>query len=233
VTSVRSGSVTGNGSAPGRLPFAEPAPTLRRPRNLPGAVLGLLVVVVCALVVASLASSSGNRTEVLVVTRLVPAGSPVGAPDLAVTGVAAGSQVSGVPAGDLDQVVGQVATHDLVPGTLLVRAEIGPSAAVDRGGAVVGLAIKDGDLPASLGAGDHAEVMSTASSAGVAAGAAGSDGAVAAPGTVLVPDAVVRSVAPAADGQSTLVSLSVPLTDAPLVAGANAAGTVSLVQVGG
>lgn len=228
VTTTRNGSA-GEGLAP-RFAFAEPSPTLRRARNLPGAVLGVLVVVVCSLAVAALASSSGGRSEVLVVTRPVPAGARLSGPDLAVTGVAAGPQVSGVRASDLGQVVGQVAAHDLVPGTLLVRSELAAPGSMDPGVAVIGLAVKDGDLPGTLAPGDHAEVVSTPASA--PGGSATGTGTVA-PGTVLVPDAVVRSVAPAADGQSSLVSLALPLTDAPVVAGANAAGAVSLVLIGG
>lgn len=229
VTGTRRENAASNGAAH-RVAFAEPAPTLRRARNLPGAVLGVLVVVVCALVVASLASSSGGRTGVLVVTRLVPAGARISSADLASTGVAAGPRVSGVRASDLSQVVGQVATHDLVPGTLLVRTEMAPAGSIDRSEAVIGLAVKDGDLPGTLAPGDHAEVVSTPASV-PGASAAGTD--TVAPGTVLVPDAVVRSVAPGSDGQSSLVSLAVPLPDAPVVAGANAAGAVSLVLLGG
>jgi hypothetical protein len=188
----------------------------------------VLIVVVCSLVVASLASSSGGRTEVLVVTRSVPAGTRVTGADLAATGVSAGPQVRGIRAAAAPSIAGDVATHDLVPGTLLVRSEITSGPPPDPGLAVVGLSVKDGDLPASLAAEDHVEVVSTPATSTGAAGQPSVD----AP-AVLVADATVRSAGVGPDGQSTLVSLALPVAEAPAVAAANAGGQISLVLIGG
>ncbi len=210
--------------------FSGPAPTLLRSRNVPGAVLGVLVVAVCSLAVASLASSASHRTQVLVVIRPVAAGSVIRAGDLRATGVAADGSVRGVRASQAATVVGQVAADNLLPGTLLVDAELAREPVLPKGSAIVGLALKPGFFPAGLTVRSTVEAVATpigtsGSAPGTAAGAAGP--------SVLIPTASVFSVGPGPDGAETLVSIVVPSASAALVAQANALGAVSLVVVGG
>jgi hypothetical protein len=205
--------------------FAGPAPSLRRSRNLPGAVLGALLVVVCALVVATLASSSNHRTPVLVVVKPVAAGTPIRAGDLRAAGVAADSTVRAIRASQAATIVGRIAADNLVPGALLVSSELATGPGVAKGTTIVGLALKPGFLPANLAPQDNVTVLDTPTGSGSSA-AAGSAG-------VLAGGVPVYSVGPAPDGQATLVSVEVPAANAPAVAEANAQGDVSLVLVGG
>ena len=204
-----------NGSGP-------EVPSLRRRRNVPGAVLGALVVAVCAFGIGSWALSVGHRTQVLVVSRSVPAGSVIQASDLTTAGVAADHSVSAIPAGDAGQVVGKVATDNLIPGTLLVRSEVGGGPQLPIGSSVVGLALKPGLFPAGLQPGDRVSVVDTPTQGG------GSSIA-----SVLDSVATVFSIGTSPDGTSTLVSVLVPSADASAVASAGAQGNVSLVLVGG
>jgi SAF domain len=211
--------------APSTNGFGPQIPVLRRRRNVPGAVLGALVVVVCAFAVGAWASSLGQRTAVLVVARDVPAGAVITASDLTSAGVAAGHNVTAIPASDSAQVVGRVAAERLAAGTLVVRAELATGPLVPAGSAVVGLALKPGMFPAALEPGDRTTVVITPAESG---GGPGSSG-----GSVLVSGAAVSQMGTSPDGQSTLVSVVVPSSDAPAVAAAGAQGSVSLVVDGG
>jgi hypothetical protein len=209
-------------SAPSTNGFGPQIPVLRRRRNVPGAVLGALVVVVCAFAVGAWASSVGQRTAVLVVAKNVPAGATITGSDLTSAGVAAGHSVVAIPASDSAQVVGRVAAERLAAGTLLVRAELATGPLVPAGSSVVGLALKPGMFPAALEPGDRTAVVVTPTGSGGGSG-----------GSVLVDGATVSQMGPSPDGQSTLVSVVVPSSDAAAVAAAGALGSVSLVVEGG
>ncbi|MDQ6840222.1 MAG: SAF domain-containing protein [Actinomycetota bacterium] len=204
--------------------FSGPAPTLRRSRNMPGAILGILLVVVCSLVVATLASASGKRTQVLVISKPIAAGAPIHAGDIRSAGVAADSSVRGIRASQAGTVIGRLAADNLAPGSLLVSSELAAGPRVAKGSTIVGLALKPGFLPASLAPQDAVAVLDTPT------GSASSTGAT---GAVLASSAVVFSVGSSPDNQTTLVSVQVPAASAPAVAGANAQGNISLVLVGG
>ncbi|MDQ6782945.1 MAG: SAF domain-containing protein [Actinomycetota bacterium] len=205
--------------------FAGPTPTLRRSRNLPGAFLGILLVVVCSLAVATLASSNGQRTQVLIVVKPIAAGTPIQAGSLRSAGVAADGIVRGIRASQAATVIGRIAADNLVPGTLLVGAELATGPRVAKGRTIVGLALKPGFLPGGLSSQDTVTVVDTpASSATSSANTAGA---------ILASNAVVYSVGAAPDGQASLVSVEVPAANAAAVAEANAQGSVSLVLVGG
>jgi SAF domain len=209
--------------APSTNGFGPQIPVLRRQRNVPGAVPGALAVVVCAFAVGAWASSVGQRTAVLVVAKDVPAGAVITGSDLTSAGVAAGHSVVAIPASDSAQVVGRVAAERLVAGTLVVRAELATGPLVPAGSSVVGLALKPGMFPAGLEPGDRTAVVVTPTNSG-----SGSSG-----GSVLVGGATVSQMGPSPDGQSTLVSVVVPSSDAGAVASAGAQGSVSLVVDGG
>ena len=209
----------GNGqSADG---FGPPISQLRR-KNPPAVVLGILLIAVCAFGIGAWALSVGHRTQVLVVTRSVQAGSVISASDLTTAGVAADHSVSGIPASAASQVIGKVASDNLVAGTLLVRAEVGGGPSVPSGSSVVGLDLKPGLFPAALQPGDSVAVVATPSQGSSSGG-----------GTVIVSRAIVFSSGGSPDGTSTLISVVVPSGQASAVAAAGAQGSVSLVWNGG
>jgi hypothetical protein len=195
---------------------------LQRRRNLSGAVLGVLLVAVCAFGIASWASTVGHRNQVLVVTRDVPAGSVIQAADLTTVGVAADHQVSAIPASAAPQEVGRVARVELVPGSLLERSQVGTGPAIPAGSSVAGLDLKSGAFPAEIGPGSEVEVISTPPQGGTSLA-----------GAVLAQSATVMSVAASQDGTSTLFSIVVPANQASAIASAGAEGAVSLVMLPG
>ena len=184
--------------------------------------MGVLLIAVCAFGIRAWALNVGHRTQVLVVARPVQAGSVIKASDLTTAGVSADHSVAGLPASAASQVVGKVAADNLVPGTLLVRAEVGGGPLVRPGSSVVGLDLKPGMFPAALQVGDPVAVVSTPTQASSGGG-----------GTVMVARATVFSLATSPDGTSTLVSVVVPSGQASAVAAAAAQDAVSLVWIGG
>lgn len=197
-------------------------PALHRRRNLSGAALGVLLVSVCAFGIGNWASTVGHRTQVLVVIRAVPAGSVIQADDLATAGVAADHQVSAIPASAGSQEVGRVARVDLVPGSLLERSEVGTGPAIPAGASVVGLDLKGGAFPSEIAAGSTVEIVSTPP-----------QGNSETAGSVLAASATVLSIASDPNGTGTLISVAVPVGEAPSVTSAGASGAVSLVMIPG
>src|SRR5262249_51768075 len=100
------------------------------------------------------------------------------------------------------------------------------AASLTAGQAIVGIALKDGQLPAGLRPGDRVLVVDT----GARTPAAGSSAPARSLGARVVGTVVSVQVASDAAG-GTVVSLQLDEADASGVAAAAAAGQVSLVQV--
>lgn len=218
---------TGNGQGRPALRVA-PAPRRRRPALV---VLAVLLIVAGALGTAGAVNRAGHRVAVLVLARDVPEGAAIAAADLSTVDVSA-SGLSDIPAAAASTVVGERAAVPLVAGTLLTRQALQAGPALGPGEEVVGLALRAGQLPAEgLSVGDHVSVVLT-SAPGQAAPAAPA-GAVGAPGSVLVPDAVVYATAapgPASGSSAAeIVSLAVPSALAGTLAAAGVAGQVALL----
>src|SRR5262245_11686160 len=96
----------------GRLP----PPTRRRQPGL--ALVGLLLVVVCAAVAATLFNRAQDTVSVLVAARDIPAGTQLSAGDLRAAEIA-GSGVSAIPADSAASLVGKTATTQIPKGSLL------------------------------------------------------------------------------------------------------------------
>jgi hypothetical protein len=201
-------------------------------------LLGLLLIVVCAAGVAVFAAHAGRRKAVLLIARPVKAGSVIETADVSETSVSVGAGVHVVSAADRSRVVGHVAAVNLVPGTLVSLEALATGPRLSAGDAVVGLALKPGQLPSELHPLDVVMVVRTASSSGTEGSASPADSGASgasrsSPGTVLVPSAQVYSVDQSAEGQTTNVSVVVSRSAAPAIASASAAGEVAVVRVGG
>ena len=217
------------------------APPGRRRRHLPLVVVGVLVVVGCALAFADVSLRSGHGAEVLVVAQPVPAGQVLTAGDLRAVKLSAPGGVASVPAGEEQAVLGQPAAVPLTPGSVLTRAEVGSGALVGVGSDVVAAALKAGAYPPDLAPGDKVQVIpvitsasgstvsgSTVSGSSSATGSAGPTAQGPLPATVLA----VQGPS-ATSGSPAVVSLVVARSDAAEVASLAAAGEVALVEVGG
>lgn len=223
MTTATAPTVGENGRARPLLRLA-PAATRRRPALV---ALAVLLVVVGALGATSAVSRAGHRLPILVLARDVPEGATVTASDLTTVDVAA-SGLASLPASAAGSVVGQRAALPLLAGTVLTRSALTVGPALLPGQEVVGLALRAGQLPAEgLSVGDQVSVILTAAP-GQSAAPSGTGGA-GAPGSVLVPDAVVYATAAPGSAASVVVSLVVPATLAGPLAAAGVAGEVALV----
>ena len=196
-----------------------------RQRQLPWVIVGIVCIVGGALAGGMWAMSASDRQPVLVMARTVPAGQTIRAADVKVANVAADRELRPIDEDDRRTVVGQPAAVDLVAGTLLTRAHLGDSAGLGSGRAMVGLALKPGQLPsAKLGPGSQVEVVDTGAGPGAPSRANP---------TVLGTARVVAVDKASSDaaGDTVVVSLMVERGDAPAVAAAGAAGRATLVLV--
>jgi hypothetical protein len=221
-------------------------------RRRPALAVGsLALVMVCVAVFISVYQKAGDEASVLVITRSVAQGQTLTAADLRVARMSVSTGVASVPAAEASAVVGRRASEGLAPDTLLSVSDLVTSYSPPAGQAVVGIAARDGQLPASgVAAGETVDVVLTglpgeqeaaagtggtgdAPSSDATTGTSGAQSGVA--GTVLVADATVVqvSLSSASSGSGTTdVSLLMPLPLGPIVANASTAGEVALIVVG-
>jgi len=218
-------------------------------RRRPALAVGCLALVIaCVAVFVSVYLKAGNQVSVLAVEKAVPQGQVLTVNDLTVVRISMTAGIASVPAAEASAVVGRRAAERLEPNSLLTASELVTNYSPPAGDSIVGVATKEGQIPASgVAPGETVDVVftgppgeqdSTVGSAGEQQGATGvtvtSGGVPSSAGTVLVPDATVLEVAPspASSGSDAVdVSLLTPATLAPLVANASAAGQVALVVV--
>lgn len=139
-------------------PTSVSSASARRSYPLVGA--GLLAALLGALLFATMSAGSDHRQSVLVVRRPVAAGAVVSAADLATVKMTPAKGVAFIAAADEGKVVGRPAAMALVPGSLLVAAELGSPTGLGDSEAAVGLLLEPGHYPPGLLAGDHVAVVS-------------------------------------------------------------------------
>jgi hypothetical protein len=194
-----------------------------RRHKVPLVVVGVLLVVGCALGFADASLSLAGHEDVLVVAQPLAAGEILQAADLRAVRVSTGAGIQVVPVGSEQSVVGRPVALALVAGALLTPGELGSGAAVGAGADVVAVALKAGLFPPALAPGDRVQVVPVVTA---------SSSTQTAPGGPV--DAVVVGVqaAAVASGGPTVFSLQVQKSEADGVASLAAAGEVSLVQLG-
>jgi hypothetical protein len=202
-----------------------PAPRRPRRRNGPLAIVGVLLVVACAALFAVGWLQAGNRRPVLALDRPVTAGQVIAAADLQVVRVSASGPVSLVPASQESAVVGQTAAAAMPAGSLLTSTEIG-TAPLGKGQALLGVAVKPGQYPPDLSAGQTVDVLSTPQ--GSSSGVSSATSAAALPAGRAV---VLSVVTPQASQGGTVVELEVSQDAMPQVAAASASGQIALATV--
>jgi hypothetical protein len=221
-----------------------------RHRRRPALAVGsLALVVACVAVFVSVYLKAGNEASVLAVDRVVPQGQVVQADDLTVVRITTNSSIATVPAADASAVVGRRAADRLEPDSLLSSTDLVTAYAPPAGMSIVGVAVKEGQLPATgVAPGETVDVVltglpgapatttsgATATGQGAGVPASTTSGEPVSAGTVIVPDATVLETASssASSGSDALdVSLLTASSLAPLVATASAAGQVALIVV--
>ena len=224
-------TTTARGAVDGRGPYpsARPGTALPTRHRRPG-YIGLAVVLIVGLAAVGgyWYSQAGQKTPVVVVIRDVPAGHAIARSDVSTVDVA--GAVTAIGGSRINSVVGQVATVELLPNTLLQRSMVTSSSPLPASDAMVGVALKPGQLPAAgLTDGATVQVLQLPSKDNVSG--AGPSAAL----TAIVLAAQATVYGSASDPSQTggmLVTLIVPKTASSAIAAASSAGRVALVQVG-
>ncbi|MGH9117565.1 MAG: SAF domain-containing protein [Acidimicrobiales bacterium] len=145
---------------------ARPAPAVvsktGRQRRWSLALLAVLLTVGSALAFVVLWMNAGERKPVLAMANDVTAGQTIEASDLVVVRVSTEAGVTPIPASERGDVIGQVASVDLLAGSLLVENAIGENRGLEAGSALIAVPVPVQELPSpDLEAGDRVIVYRT------------------------------------------------------------------------
>ena len=198
-----------------------------RHRQFPLVVVGVLLVLGCALAFTDASLHLGSREEVLVVAQPVAAGQVLSSTDLRAARVSTGSGLDVVLSGQEATVVGRRAAVALVAGSLLTASEVGSSPLAGSGFDVVAVGLKAGAYPPELAPGDRVQIVPVTSSTSGGTGTASVTSGSPVRATVLSVEAAASD-----SDNPTVFSLQVSTSDADEVASLAAAGQASLVEVG-
>jgi Flp pilus assembly protein CpaB len=198
---------------------ARPSRSARR-RSAPHLVLGVLLVVGCAVAFLVVVTNSGGRQSVLATARPVGVGQVLAAQDLRQVDIPVDVEVRAVAATRATDLVGRPVTSSLPAGALLTPEAVGGANVPPPGQAIVALALDPGRVPPEASSGDRVSVVVVPDRNDPGVGA-------------VVPrswSAVVTSVDRSDARQQTVVSVQLAETPAREVA-ATPAGRLALVLV--
>jgi hypothetical protein len=215
--------------------WAEPtAPAARRPPRRPRerrpalAALAVLLILGGALAAGFLVLQSGKRVTAIEISAPVGAGQRIPLNAMQQVQIAAGTGLDYVPWAEAGQVARFFTVSAIPAGTLLTRQMVAATGASVAGKAVLGLALKDGQLPRGLQDGDHIAIYQVSDAQETCPGGSGG---------LLTADAVVLAIgAPAATSGSQAqadVEVAVTPADAGAVACSAANGIVSIAVLPG
>jgi hypothetical protein len=182
------------GTGAGADAGAWPEPTSPAGRRLPSAprerkpalaALAVVLVVGGALAAALLVIDAGHKTGAIEISQPVGQGQKIPLSSMREVEVTSGTGIDYVPWNERSQVARTYAATMLPPGTLLTPQMTTAVNTATKGMTVVGLALKDGQLPDGIQVGDHVGIFVTSDN----------DGRCPRPVTnVLAPNAVVLNI---------------------------------------
>ena len=246
VTGTRKGKAESQGR--GANASGERLPKPNKVRRPVMALASTVLIFASIAVFAGLYANAGHRVPIVAVVRPVHQGQQISSSDLGEVNASISGSVQTIPYSAVGSVVGKQAAVALVPGSILTTGDISTASRIPAGDAIVGIALKPGQLPsAGVVPGEQVMVVQTGqpgspapslSSSGSGSGSSAGSGASTSSGQstsdgVLVPRALVYDVAtPSAasgSGSTQLVSVELAQELAPAVSVAAAAGQVSIV----
>lgn len=152
-----------------------PEPTAPAGRRLPSsprerkpalAALAVVLVVGGALLAALLVVDAGHKTGAIEITQTVGQGQKIPVSAMQEVQVTSGSGLDYVPWDEASQVANTYAVTMLPVGTLLTPQMTTSTNNLASGMTVIGLALKDGELPDGLQVGDHVDIFDTSDASG-------------------------------------------------------------------
>lgn len=208
-------------------PSSRKLPSAQRERKPVLAALALLLIVGGALAAGFLVIQSGKRVAAIEISQRVTVGQRIPLSALQEVQVSSDTGLGYVPWAEASQVTRFYAATTLPPGTLLTSAMVAQGSNITAGRDILGLALKDGQWPAQLQAGDHVVIYAVSGQSSTAAGCPGTGGA------AVASDAIVMFVSSqgvngAPQGGTTDVTVAVNTANAGAVACNAAAGNVAV-----
>jgi hypothetical protein len=167
---------------PGAADAAWQEPTAPSGRRLPSAprerkpalaALAVLLILGCALGTGYLVLQSGKRVSAIEITQVVGVGQKIPASAMTEVQIAANTGLSYVPWNQAQQVSRYYAANVIPSGTLLTNSMVSTSSTSTAGRAVMGLALKDGQVPRGLRIGDHVNIYQVSDSTETCPGRSG------------------------------------------------------------
>lgn len=190
------------------------------------ALLGLGLVLVCAIGGGELAARGAQMGSYLGLAKPLAVGQRLRLSDLARLSMRASGTTDAIPLALAASYLGRLAAANLPAGSILVPADFVVGRPPSARQALVGATLQANQAPGDLEPGDRVWVVASPQGGGFSRSSTAKAGALLARGSVF-------AVAPTGGtGSSALgIDLEVPLRDGPVVAEASAAGDLSLVQV--
>ncbi|PWI17440.1 hypothetical protein DI272_27220 [Streptomyces sp. Act143] len=234
----RTGAGQGRSAVPAQPSVGDRLPTPPRERKPALAALAVLLILVGALGATMLVLQAGDRIEVVKVTKEIPAGESVNSSNATSVLVAKDDSINYVEWGDLGTLSAYKAKSTIYAGTVVIGDMFTKGTSLPAGKAAVGVALKEGQYPADIKAGDTVAVYNVeTSSSSSNSDSNGNNSASASSGGVIVDSAKVDKVAEDSDATVSTGNLSLTLLvdqdDAAAVAKAASAGAVAVVHVSG
>ena len=160
MTSLLDRTPTAGRSSNGRGEYRLPVVT--RGRRPLVTVASALLVLASIAIFASVYSSADHRVPVLVVTSTIRQGQRITGSDLGTVDVAASGGLSVIPVASASELSGTWAAVTIPAGSLMALSDVTSSRPLAGGSAVVGLALKEGQLPSNgVEPGDQVMIIQT------------------------------------------------------------------------
>lgn len=230
----RTGAGAGRAGVPAQPPVGERLPTAPRERKPALAALAVLLILLGALGATTLVLRAGDRIEVVEVTSDIEPGESVSDKNVTSVMVAADDSLNYVKWSQLAALKKLKARTTIYAHTVVMGQMFAAGDTLPAGKAVVGVALKEGQYPADIKAGDTVAVYNVDTSDSSSDKTDSSDTS---SGGMIVDSAKVSKVSDSSDATISTGNLSVTLlvdqSDAAAVARAASAGAVAVVTVPG
>jgi hypothetical protein len=178
-------------------PTGRRVPSAPRERKPALAALAVLLILGGALGAGFLVLQSGKRVAAIEISQQIGVGQQIPLSAMQEVQIASGAGLSYVPWSEASQVAQFYAATAIPPRTLLTNAMVGRAGNVTAGKAVLGLSLKDGQVPAQLQVGDHVNIYQVSDAPETCPGSSGS---------MLARDAVVLDITNPASSSSSAVA---------------------------
>ncbi|MFJ8791096.1 hypothetical protein [Streptomyces sp. NPDC102462] len=233
----RTGAGANRAAAPAQPSVGDRLPTPPRERKPALAALAVLLILLGALGATTLVLRAGDRIEVVKITQEIPAGGSVTDSNVTSVMVAEDSGINYVPWAQVDGLKKLKAKSTIPGGVVAVGQMFTTEHGPEAGKATVGLALKEGQYPSGLKAGDIVAAYRVGGNSGSSGGGSSESSSSAGSGSVIVEQARVTSVPKKSDELVSSTNLAVTLAvdgdKAAALAQAASNGEVALVRVPG